>query len=243
MVAQNKPKNSPNFVYKKNNTRWFLIGSAVVTAALYVIPFGRVFAYPFILMSTLVHEMGHGLSALAVGAHFKAFHMWADGSGVAYIDGQTNRIGHAIIAAGGLIGPAIAAALCFIVAKRDALARISFTILGASLIICEFLFVRNVFGWIFVGGLAATFLWLAQQKRTWLAQTALVFVALQLSLSVFSRMDYLFMPTALTAQGRMPSDVSQIADALFLPYWVWGGVCAFFSLTVLFLGMRSYVRK
>ncbi len=243
MVSQNRPKNFLQQGQKKNNTRWFLIGSVAVTAALYVIPFGRMIAYPLILLSTLVHEMGHGLSALAVGAHFKAFHMWSDGSGVAYIDGQTNRVGHAIIAAGGLVGPAVAASLCFIVAKKDALARIFLTILGASLIICEFLFVRNMFGWIFVGVLAAAFLWLAQQKRAWLAQTSLVFVALQLSLSVFSRMDYLFMATAQTAQGRMPSDVSQIADALFLPYWVWGGVCAFFSLAVLFLGMRSYVRK
>ena len=243
MVAQNRPKNLSSFSPKKNKTRWFLISSVVVTAALYVIPFGRILAYPLILMSTLVHEMGHGLSALAVGAHFKAFHMWSDGSGVAYIQGNTTRLGQAIISAGGLVGPAVVAALCFIVAKKEPLARLSLTVLGALLLISEFLFVRNMFGWIFVGALSAVFLWVAQQNRSWLAQTTLVFVGLQLSLSVFSRMDYLFMPTAQTAQGNMPSDVSQIADALFLPYWFWGGVCTLFSLSVLFLGIRSYVRK
>jgi len=243
MVANTKIKHASNYGHQPNKARWFLIGSMLVTMLLYVIPFGRTLAYPLILLSTLVHEMGHGLTAIAVGANFKAFHMWSDGSGVAYIHGNSSRIAQAIIAAGGLVGPAVMAAICFIVAKKESVARLSLTVLGVLMIIAEFLFVRNMFGWVFVGVFAGCFLWLAQQPRAFLAQTALVFVALQLTLSVFSRMDYLFTPTAQTAQGLMPSDVSQIANALFLPYWFWGGVCALFSIAVLYFGMRSYVKK
>lgn len=243
MVAKSRSKTSTSFGPPLNRTKWFLIGSVAVTAALYVIPFGRIIAYPLLMLSTLVHEMGHGLTAIAVGSHFKAFHMWSDGSGVAYINGDANRLGQALIAAGGLVGPAVVAALSFALAQKESLARITLTALGASLIIAEFLFVRNMFGWIFVGLLAAAFLWLGQQARGWLAQTSLVFVALQLALSVFSRSDYLFTPTAQTAQGNMPSDVANIANALFLPYWFWGAACALFSVLVLFLGVRSYIKK
>ncbi len=40
----------------------------------------------------------------------------------------------------------------------------------------------------------------------------------------------------------MPSDVARIAEALWLPYWIWGGLCAVFSALVLVLGLRAYLR-
>jgi hypothetical protein len=168
--------------------------------------------------------------------------MWSNGSGVAQIGGYSNRFAAALVSAGGLVGPACAAGLGFILARKEALARLTFSILGAFLIVSEFLWVRNSFGWIFVGCLATIYLWLAQQRSGWLAQASLIFFSLQLSLSVFSRMDYLFTPVALTTQGAMPSDVAQIAHALWLPYWFWGGACALFSSLVLFLGLRTALK-
>ena len=42
-----------------NKTRSYLVGSAILTGTLYVVPFGDVIAYPLLLLSTLAHEMGH----------------------------------------------------------------------------------------------------------------------------------------------------------------------------------------
>src|SRR5436190_19576046 len=39
-----------------------LVVSVVLTAVLYVIPFGRTVAWPLVLISTLAHELGHGLA-------------------------------------------------------------------------------------------------------------------------------------------------------------------------------------
>ena len=64
-------------------------------------------------------------------------------------------------------------------------------------------------------------------------------MAVQLSLSVFSRADYLFTETA----GAGPSDVAQMADALFLPYWFWGIVCGAISGLVLLSGIRTFSRS
>ncbi len=222
----------------KTGVKWFLALSTLITFGLYVIPFGSFVAYPLLMLSTMVHEMGHGLTALAVGGNFNSFQMWSNGSGVAQIGGYSNRFASALVSAGGLLGPACAAALGFVLSRKEALARLAFSVLGAFLIASEFLWVRNSFGWIFVGCLAAIYLWLAQQRTGWLAQAALVFFSLQLSLSVFSRADYLFTPVAYTAEGVMPSDVAQIANVLWLPYWFWGGACAVFSGLVLLLGLR-----
>ncbi len=220
-----------------------LVGSVVGTAVLYAVPGLHMVAYPLLLLSTLAHEMGHGLTAILVGAHFNSFQMWSNGSGVAAWSGNVSRLSLALVAAGGLVGPAVASACFFALAKKAELARLALTILGVLLIVAEFLVIRNSFGWIFVGILAAIFLYVAQQNSPWLAQTTLVFLAMQLALSVFSRMDYLFTKSAQTSQGMMPSDVAQMAHALFLPYWFWGGVCAAFSVAVLFLGMRFYLGK
>lgn len=220
-----------------------LVTVVLATAALYLVPQARQIAYPLILLSTMVHEMGHGLAALLVGGTFNSFHMYSDGSGLANISGEFSGMSQAFIAAGGLVGPAVAAALFFAGSVNANTSRICMSIIGVFCVVAEFMYVRNSFGWLFVGCIAAISLWLAQQPQGWRAQVALVFVAVQLSLSVFSRSDYLFTAVANTQNGPMPSDVAQIANALFPPYWFWGLLCGLFSLGVLAVGLWIYMRK
>jgi hypothetical protein len=40
-----------------------------------------------------------------------------------------------------------------------------------------------------------------------------------------------------------PSDSAVIAQALWLPYWFWGGVIAFFSLAMAALGIGFATRR
>jgi membrane-associated phospholipid phosphatase len=101
------------------------------------------------------------------------------------------------------------------------------------------LVVRNPFGWAFVGVLAAVLLLLGLRASAWASQLALLFLSVQLALSVFSRGDYLFTPTA----GSMPSDVANMASALFLPYWFWGALCGAFSVLVLAFGALMFLRS
>ena len=65
-------------------------------------------------------------------------------------------------------------------------------------------------------------------------------LAITLLTAVFSRGDYLFTDTAQTAQGAAPSDVGQIANNLFLPYWFWGGLIAALSVLILILGIKGF---
>src|SRR5579859_6468071 len=103
------------------NAGLILLAAILLTVGLPYLPHGMVIAYPLLLLSTLAHELGHGFTALAVGGEFHAFRMWADGSGVANADWshQPSRIQAALVAAGGLVGPAIVAMVFLIAGRRQ----------------------------------------------------------------------------------------------------------------------------
>ena len=223
--------------------RYFLFGSLVFTLLVYAVPvYGFLIGLPLIWLSTLVHELGHGITAAIVGGTFKQFVMYPDASGAASYTGFLGPGRLALIAAGGLVGPAIVAAAGFIVARRAKVAQVALLIGAVALVLLTIVVVRNGFGVGFVLSLAALLALLGTRKNPEVAQITMVFFATQLAASVFSRGDYLFMEYAETAQGQMPSDVSQMAEALAGPYWLWGGVCALFSVVVLGLGLWVFFR-
>jgi len=225
-----------------HRARWALAGSAAVTFALYLIPYGQYIVYPLLLISTLVHELGHGIAAVLVGADFVEFKMWKDGSGVALHTVPDSDAARAFISAGGLCGPAVAAAAMVSAAQNHTWARYALGIFGAALALALLLVVRNGFGAVFCGTLAVASLVIALRANAHVAQVTLLFLAVQLALSVFSRGDYLFKQYAETAQGRMPSDSQQMADAMGGAYWFWGGMCAAFSVAMLLVGAFSFWR-
>ena len=195
-----------------------LLISVVVTIVLYWVPMGQALAYPLVLLSTLAHELGHGIAALMVGGGFESFVLYADGSGAAMTSGSHGRLARAFISAGGLCGPALAASGCFIAGQRGQASRNALLFIGCALVVALILVIRNVFGWFFVAGVASVCLWGGLRAAKDVAQLMILFVGVQLALSVFSRADYLFTDVARTGAGNAPSDVAYMAQALFLPY-------------------------
>jgi len=219
-----------------------LIISVVVTVALYWLPLGQTLAYPLVLLSTLAHELGHGIAALLVGGGFESFVLYADGSGAAMTSGNHGRLARAFISAGGLCGPALAASGCFIAGQRGQASRSALLLIGCALVLALILVIRNLFGWVFVAGVAGVCLWGGLRAAKDVAQLMILFVGVQLALSVFSRADYLFTDVARTSAGNAPSDVAYMAEALFLPYWFWGLFCGGVSLAILWVGLRQFVK-
>jgi hypothetical protein len=219
-----------------------LATSVLVTALLYTVPYGRTVAWPLVLVSTLAHELGHGLAAALLGGRFESLRLHADASGVALWTGAFGRFATAAVAGAGLVGPAVAAFLLLVLGRRAGRARVVVGALGAGLVVVALFLVRNAFGLVFTL-LLGSLLLLVALRASRLSQTVVLLLAVQLALSVFSRSDYLFTSTALTAYGPMPSDVAVMAGALFLPYWVWGTVCGALSLGLLLLGVAMFFRR
>lgn len=223
--------------------RQVLLITVAGTLLLYLVPYGGYVAYPLVLLSTLAHEAGHGLAAVLVGADFQSLMLWADGSGVASWSGRVGRLGQALVAAGGLVGPAVAAAVGFFLGRDPRHARVGLWIVAAALVVLNLWVVRNLFGFAFVAVLALGLALVAARATPGWVQGTTVFLAVQLALSVFSRGDYLFVAVAETGMGPMPSDVAQMAQALWLPYWFWGAVCGLLSLAVVAGGLWGLTRS
>ncbi len=216
--------------------------ASLVTLVLYVVPFLHPIAYPFVLLSTLVHEMGHGVAAVIMGGHFLSFNMWYDGSGVARIAGDFGGFKQAFVAASGLLGPAVVSFVFFRNVTSERRSRVILASFAIVLVISILLVVRNLFGVFFVALIASIAFYFSLGRGKNYSQIVVAFFATQLALSVFSRGDYLFTDVAQTSQGLMPSDVAQIASALFLPYWFWGLVCGLFSVAILVFGVKQVFR-
>jgi hypothetical protein len=219
-----------------------LLISILATVALYTIPQLRLIARPLVLLSTLAHELGHGLAAIAMGCSFERLAMFSDASGVAHWSGNPGRLARAVISAGGLMGPAAMAGVLFSVTRSGSAAKATATTMAVALLVIDLLWVRNLFGFGFVLLLSAALFTLVSRTSVETVRTVLLFLACQLALSVFSRGDYLFTDVAKTSAGEMPSDVAHIEAALILPYWVWGGFIGLLSVAILWAGVRPWIR-
>lgn len=220
-----------------------LWGAALVVIALHVLSsfifLVRIIEAPLVWLSTFAHEAGHGLAAIAVGGKFEQLVIFWDASGVAtHSDVQTN-IGRAIVSCGGLIGPAVVAALLFAFGTRARLARVGLALFGLAMITIGVVFVRNAFGLVFTIGFGALLGAGAIKLSNGRAQTAILFIAIQLALSVFSRGDYLFTATAKTGAGELPSDVAHVAEALGGSYLLWGMAIGALSVLILAGGLAG----
>lgn len=219
-----------------NRARWFLLGAVLVTGALYTMPYGWYVAYPLVLLSTYVHEIAHGVAAALAGGQFDSLVIHADGSGLASISGNSGRFAIAFVAGAGLVGPAAGGAAFLMLASRPKLARVGLGLFALLSVVALIWVVRNAFGWFFVGLLTAGCGAAAWRGTAQIAQAVVAFLGVQLALSVFSRANYLFTEVATTDSGNHPSDVANMAEALWLPYWFWGGLCALLSVAALAAG-------
>ncbi|PRP96145.1 M50 family metallopeptidase [Enhygromyxa salina] len=216
-------------------------GGVAIPLLLYVIPYGHVVGRPLVWLSTLVHELGHGITAWLVGGSFDHFVMFTDGSGVAHCNGQ-HEWGHALTCAGGLVGPALIAAIGFVVARRERASQVGLGVVALALLVLTIAVAGNAFAWVFMLSIVAVLTWIVARRSAEPAQIATVFLSIQLALSVFSRGDYLFMREATTGEGVSPSDVAIMSKMVGGPFWMWGLACGGFSILVLAAGLWLFTR-
>ena len=223
------------------SSRPLLLLSGLVTLVLWQFPFGRLALFPFTLIATYAHEMGHGLTALLLGGHFHSLVIHDDGSGVARHAIAPGLPG-ALVAAGGLVGPSVFGALLLVFGRRVSWARIVLFVLGALMGLTVLLYVRGPFGQTFIALTAVILILIARFAPAQFAVLSVQFLSMQLCLAVFKDLDYMFSPGGYVDGQLMRSDSAAIAEVLILPYWFWGGVTAAFSFVVLILGFRYALR-
>lgn len=199
-------------------------------------------ARPLIWLGTLFHELGHGLAAIALGGDLVQFAIYPDGSGVAMHRGAYSAFERALIAAAGPLGAPLAGLVFFLSLGHRYAARVLLAALAAFLALAALLWVRNLFALGFISALVLALALVAWRGDERVLYAVVAFIAVEMSLSAFTRVDYLFSAGADTGAGTLPSDTAQIANALGLTYWLWGGLLALMSLAIVALGLWRAIR-
>lgn len=215
-----------------NRLLTFFWVAAVISLVLPRIPYGRTVLYPFTLLGTWVHEMGHGLAAILVGGSFERLVLYQNLGGTAYSSG-VGTLGRAIVAGGGLLGPALAGGLVILLGSREATARWVLAGLTLFLVLSLVLFVRNLFGWAALAVVAAAIGAVAFYGPEMVRVFAAQLIGIQFCLASWGTLDYMFTRDFVRDGRVINSDTQEIAEVLVLPYWFWGGLIALSSLAIM----------
>ncbi|MGI8943947.1 MAG: M50 family metallopeptidase [Qipengyuania sp.] len=216
------------------------VGRLVLAAALVVmvpqLPLGNYLLYPFTILTTWFHEMGHGLTALLLGYEFERLVILADGSGVAetYSYGQPGAFSRALVAAGGPLGPTIAGALLILATRSHKLWRPALLALAGVIALSVLIWVRSFVGVTVLPLVALGLAAIALRGKDGLVRFSLQFVGLLGALSMLRDWHYLFSEGATIAGRPMLSDTEAIEQALFLPHWLWAALII--ALSALIVG-------
>ena len=197
--------------------------AAGTTIILWQFQTGRYLLYPFTILATWFHEMGHGLCAMLLGGTFVTLQLSPDGSGYAIHSGTRflAQPGVALVAAAGPLGPALAGALLIRLSLRPKWSRFGLTGLVMVMLLSALIWIRTPFGFGLIVLLALLLLVICINGTDRWQSLSLQFIGVQACISIFLQIGYLFTEKVLVGGRLIYSDTGQIAAALFLPYWFW----------------------
>lgn len=221
----------------------WLIAAAAVPTVVWQLPFGSYALLPFSVLATWFHEMGHGLTALMLGGRLNTIMLYADGSGLTSSGAvHGGRVGAALVAAGGLMGPPIAGFLVLWSSTRPAPARAALFALGALMLTSAALWVRTLYGDAAVALIGLGILWAAWRASPDARALLVKLIGVQACIASFRSRHYMFSSGAVVGGRPLHSDTAHIAEQLWLPFWFWGAVLFAASLALLAAGLNASAR-
>lgn len=225
----------------KKRALFLLILAAIVFFILRYLPFGNFIQWPFVIITTFIHEMGHGLTALALGGELMKIEIYSDASGAAWtktIPGWRQ----AAIAAGGLLAPSLAGGVFILSGRKTSSSSITFLCLGAFMLISALLWVRSSIGLGAILLLGMLFIVLSRKTSRGFQQFVIQFIGVHMLVDTFTRtLNYAFTRSTTVAGQVRHSDTSVIAEHMIAGHLFWASVIILCSMSVLFLSLkRSY---
>lgn len=200
-----------------------LILAGFIVIALPSLPLGTYLIYPFAILTTWFHEMGHGLSALIMGQRFDQLMIFADGSGVAQsaVAHDASPFVHAAIAAGGPLAPSLFGAALILASAHQRLWRPTLWVSAILIFASVIIYVRSVVGYAVLPLIAAGLAVIAWKASDGVARFTLQFLGILGAMSMLRDWNYLFSESAVIDGREMLSDTGQIEASLYLPHWLW----------------------
>ena len=214
------------------------VGRLVLAVALVLflpaLPFGNYLIYPFVILTTWFHEMGHGLSALLMGQGFERLMIFADGSGVAEhsVSADASVFTRAVISAGGPLGPVLAGAGLIIASAHPHAWRPTLWIVSIAILASTIIYVRSPVGYAVLPLVGAALALAAWKAPLGLTRFLLQFLGMLGASSMLADFNYLFTEQVAVGGETVLSDTGAIEQALFLPHWVWASLILLISAVI-----------
>lgn len=223
--------------------RLFLAAVLVVFAP--HLPLGNYLIYPFMILGTWFHEMGHGLAALALGFEFERLLIYPDGSGIAEsrTPADISPLARAAIAAGGPLGPSLLGAALILASGQPRIWRGALASLAGLVMLSTLVWVRSATGWIVLPLIAGALAALAWRGNRELVRFMLQFLGMLAGLSMFLSWEYLFAESAVIAGQVILSDTGAIAASLPLPHWFWAGALVVLAAMMIGFSLKLALRR
>jgi len=219
-----------------------LIAAAVVVAGLLAwVPWLSPLAYPFRLLLTLVHELGHGLAALVTGGQFQRLAIFTDGSGLAYTAGGWRLF----VIPAGYLGAACFAGATIVLAANPRTGRWTLGILGALVGLLSLRYgLPSLFTGQALGGLLAVssgvllgvglVILAVLATDTWVS-FAVLLIAIQAGLEAFSDLRVLI---GLSSTAERATDAHSMAELTLVPAVIWAIVWAITAAAIVVAAVR-----
>lgn len=194
--------------------------------------------YPFRLLLTIVHELGHGLAALLTGGEFLRFVIFPNGAGLAYTAGGWRWL----IIPAGYVGVALFGALLIALGRNHRWSRVSMGVMGGAMVLLSLRyalpsmfstdpgsgFLTALSGLVF----GSFFVWIAIKATPGWIVFLLHLVAIQAGLTAFSDLSTL-MGLSLRFFNAPANDAQSMAELTFIPAVVWAVLWAIVAVVLI----------
>jgi hypothetical protein len=230
-----------------------LLLAAILSIALWFIPFAEILSYPFRIFVTFIHEGGHALAALVTGNSVQSLSVAMNGSGETYTT-QGGLFSQMLVSSAGYIGAMTYGALLLVLIRRSVAARL--VLVGSAAVVFA---LTTVFGvvkpimagtWGSLGGLPFTLLAgvlisvglfaVARFASARVATFLVSFLAVQCVLNALLDLKTVFFLSSPFAT-TVPTDALNMANATGVPAIVWSVVWISLSVLILAVTVRQYI--
>lgn len=196
------------------------------------VPMARI---PILFLSTWAHELGHGLGAVFTGGKFIELTVFPNFSGIAQT-ATINDFQRGMVIVLGLLGPSLLGVLMIVLTRALNWYRVAIIVLAALLLLSQ-IWAADSFTRLALGGGTAILGLIAWKVPNQGVLYIAHITAIALCLNALTGFGYFFIGNAEVAGSLYRSDTGVMADILFGPHWLWGGLIAALSVVILFAGV------
>jgi hypothetical protein len=191
----------------------FLAGFAVYFVALWLL-WNTPVVYPLKIFVVLLHEVSHGVMALATGGTIEKIVITANQGGLCQCEGGSTFL---VLSAGYLGSLLWGAAILWAARGRGAIPQIAAAVIGAVVIGVTLLYVRNFFGLVF--GVAFGGILIVAARQLPVEGNAALLTALGLTSCLYAILD---IKSDILERPQAMSDARMLAEATGVPTLFWG---------------------